>query len=95
MPLLFSSVPTADLLRRLFEYDAELGEITWRPSSYRAGGTPAALGSPDGTMHVSFGGWTLGIAEVAWAIVHGVIPDRVEHINGDRADNRLLNLRKA
>lgn len=30
---------------------------------------------------------------VIWMMVHGVDPDHIDHINGDRADNRLVNLR--
>ena len=30
---------------------------------------------------------------VIWKIVHGVDPDEIDHINGDRKDNRIINLR--
>jgi hypothetical protein len=29
----------------------------------------------------------------AWVLTHGVWPDQIDHINGDRGDNRLANLR--
>lgn len=30
---------------------------------------------------------------IIWKLVHGVEPEDIDHINGDRADNRLNNLR--
>lgn len=30
---------------------------------------------------------------VAWALVHGYWPETIDHINGNRSDNRLVNLR--
>ncbi len=84
--------PTAELLAKIFEYDAETGEVTWRPSLHRQGGTPAGLGFAGGLLHVRFGGWQLYVHQVAWALVHGRISDRVRHISDDLTDNRLRNL---
>jgi hypothetical protein len=84
--------PTAELLAKIFEYDPETGELTWRPSLHRHGGTPAGLGCAGGLLHVRFGGWQLYVHQIAWALAHRRISDRVRHISDDRADNRLCNL---
>jgi hypothetical protein len=30
---------------------------------------------------------------VAWAIYHGEFPENIDHVNGNRSDNRIVNLR--
>jgi hypothetical protein len=89
------SAPTAELLAKIFEYDAETGELTWRPSLHRQGGTPAGLGCAGGLLRVQFGGWQLYVHQVAWALAHGRVSDRVRHISDDLTDNRLSNLHEA
>lgn len=32
---------------------------------------------------------------LVWLYIHGEMPDYIDHINGDRQDNRLVNLRKS
>ena len=86
---------TADLVRSLLDYDADTGLLRWRVSrgSVQAG---AIAGSPnkDGYLGLSIKRTTVLAHRVIWLHVHGVWPTRqIDHINGDRRDNRLVNLR--
>lgn len=48
---------------------------------------------PDGYRYIDLEGQTYRADKIAWAYVHGVWPESIEHINGDLGDNRLANLR--
>ena len=47
----------------------------------------------DGYKHGSIFGKFYTAHRVIWKMVHGVEADRIDHINGDRTDNRIENLR--
>ena len=47
----------------------------------------------DGYKHTNLGGQWVTAHRVIWKMVYGEEADRIDHINGDRADNRLANLR--
>jgi hypothetical protein len=51
---------------------------------------------PNGYIRIGINNKLYVAHRLAWLYVHGEFPEsEIDHINGDRADNRILNLRKA
>jgi hypothetical protein len=90
---------TLDEAKRLLVYSPETGRVQWRVSSERGGRMISGndLGSiSKGYKIAEISGCTYRVHRLAWLLHYGVWPKGdIDHINGNRSDNRIDNLREA
>lgn len=88
-------VLTAERLRHLLHYDSDSGEFTWKNGpNRRLRGMAAGAKSEQGYIRIMLDSRRYAAHRLAWLYVHGKWPERdIDHFNGDRADNRIANLR--
>ena len=81
-----------------YHYDRDMGSLIWiRKSAYcvKLGSVAGHLHKPSGYIRVRFNGRSCAAHRIAWLIVYGRWPVcEIDHINGVRNDNRLVNLRE-
>ena len=90
-----NSTLTAERLRHLLDYDPATGLFTRRfPRGGQPTGCVVGTLNPDGTIRIGVDGDIYLANRLAWLHYHGKWPDNlVDHIDHDRANNRILNLR--
>ena len=87
---------TADQLRDALDYDAKTGKFVWkiRPSKAVKEGAAAGNLNKAGYITIGFAKRIYKAHRLAWLHVYGEWPKGlIDHINGDKSDNRIENLR--
>lgn len=86
---------TVERLKELLNYDPETGVFTWKINKGRSlKGSEAGSVKHHGYRRIVLDGKRLYAHRLAWLITYGVWPSHsVDHINRQRDDNRIANLR--
>ena len=84
-----------DSIRDVLDYDPETGDLTWKVASRgtKAGTIAGCLDHHCGYIKITYQYAHYRAHRIAWFLYHGEQPSIIDHINRDRADNRIANLR--
>jgi hypothetical protein len=89
---------TQDYLSSILAYCPHSGEFAWKVDRSRRvkAGMCAGSISDEGYRVICIDGRNYKAHRLAWLLVHGAMPiAQIDHVNGNRQDNRILNLREA
>ena len=84
------------LLNEILDYDPKTGEFVWkvRVNSKVPKGSIAGADHNKGYVHITIKGKKYLAHRLAWFSINKYWPTYIDHINGNRKDNRIENLRE-
>lgn len=99
---------TAEYLRKRLRYDVKTGKLFWREAAQeyfklrrihlawntRFAGKEVGAKLNNGYLYININKNILLVHRVIWTMVYGYWPNQVDHINHNRTDNKLENLRE-
>ena len=77
-----------------YTYDATRGVVVNRKLNRVVKGSMNSVGYVRTCLRIEGQKTTIKLHHMVWAVVHGRFPTQIDHINGDKTDNRLCNLRE-
>ena len=83
-------------VKQLINYDSETGVVTWKVtrSKASAGNQPSHIDAK-GYRVIGIDSKVYRLHRIIWLWVYGYLPENeIDHINRDKLDNRLCNLRE-
>lgn len=88
---------TQSILKEYLSYNPDTGDLTWIKRTgpcNRVGQVAGYIRDTSGYRFIEIQGLVYRSHRLVWLYVHGVAPaDEIDHINHNRSDNRLVNLR--
>jgi hypothetical protein len=95
-------LPSPEELRNLLDYDPDTGKLTWRARPDARVQWNTRFAGKDAIACLCATGYLVGTIcktrvyahRIAFAIMVGRWPEMIDHISGDRTDNRWANLRE-
>lgn len=98
---------TQDGVKEILDFDTTTGALLWRKrdaSTFTSekhckrwntcfAGKEAGCVKFTGYRHISLGGKFYQAHRLVWLHVYGSWPDKIDHIDGDKSNNRINNLR--
>ena len=96
----YKKAPPLERVREALDYNPDTGVFTWkiflRNNSIKPGFIASSRNGFKGYRCLHLDGQSYLCHRLAWYYVHGVWPKvQIDHINRDRSDNRISNLREA